>query len=84
MNIRVEFKGGRPPSGKIRSTKANKPNQLNIRVDRMLEQALDEKGIEFSKKLGDIPSRSELVRTTIEQFLDIKASPESVDQSEKV
>ena len=59
--------------------KANKPNQLNIRVDRKLEQALDEKRIEFSRTLGYIPSRSELVRMAIEQFLNIKSAPESVE-----
>jgi metal-responsive CopG/Arc/MetJ family transcriptional regulator len=48
-----------------------KPNQLNIRVDRKLEVALDEKRIEFSKQLGYIPSRSEVVRRAIEQFLNI-------------
>jgi Arc/MetJ-type ribon-helix-helix transcriptional regulator len=50
---------------------AAKPNQLNIRVDRKLEVALDEKRIDFSKKLGYIPSRSEVVRMAIEKFLDI-------------
>ena len=39
-----------------------KQNQLNIRVDRKLEVALDEKRIDFSKQLGYIPSRSEIVR----------------------
>jgi metal-responsive CopG/Arc/MetJ family transcriptional regulator len=59
--------------------KATKPNQLNIRVDRKLEQALDEKRIEYSRLLGYIPSRSEIVRTAIEQFLNIKASDQSVN-----
>jgi Arc/MetJ-type ribon-helix-helix transcriptional regulator len=36
-----------------------------------LEVALDEKRIDFSKKLGYIPSRSEVVRMAIEKFLDI-------------
>ena len=48
-----------------------KQNQLNIRVDRKLEVALDEKRIDFSKQLGYIPSRSEIVRMAIEQFLNI-------------
>ena len=50
---------------------AVKQNQLNIRVDRKLEVALDEKRIDFSKQLGYIPSRSEIVRMAIEQFLNI-------------
>lgn len=51
-----------------------KQNQLNIRVDRKLEVALDEKRIDFSKQLGYIPSRSEIVRMAIEQFLNINRS----------
>ena len=60
--------------------KANKANQLNIRVERKLELALDEKRIEFSKQLGYIPSRSEVVRMAIEQFLNIKNSEEPTDK----
>lgn len=57
---------------------AVKQNQLNIRVDRKLEVALDEKRIDFSKQLGYIPSRSEIVRMAIEQFLNIDRTAELV------
>ena len=59
-----------------------KQNQLNIRVDRKLEVALDEKRIDFSKKLGYIPSRSEVVRMAIEQFLDLNRPAEQVVAAE--
>ena len=55
-----------------------KQNQLNIRVDRKLEVALDEKRIDFSKQLGYIPSRSEIVRMAIEQFLNIDRTEDPV------
>ncbi len=55
-----------------------KQNQLNIRVDRKLEVALDEKRIDFSKTLGYIPSRSEVVRMAIEQFLNLNSAAEQV------
>ena len=57
---------------------AVKQNQLNIRVDRKLEVALDEKRIDFSKQLGYIPSRSEIVRMAIEQFLSIDRTEDPV------
>jgi metal-responsive CopG/Arc/MetJ family transcriptional regulator len=57
---------------------AAKQNQLNIRVDRKLEVALDEKRIDFSKTLGYIPSRSEVVRMAIEQFLNLNSAAEQV------
>jgi len=57
---------------------AVKQNQLNIRVDRKLEVALDEKRIDFSKQLGYIPSRSEIVRMAIEQFLNIDRTEDPV------
>jgi|GEM_PF-3470541 len=57
---------------------AVKQNQLNIRVDRKLEVALDEKRIDFSKQLGYIPSRSEIVRMAIEQFLNINRTEDPV------
>ena len=64
---------------------AAKQNQLNIRVDRKLEVALDEKRIDFSKQLGYIPSRSEVVRMAIEQFLNInRAEVQPVDGSKTV
>jgi hypothetical protein len=57
---------------------AAKQNQLNIRVDRRLEVALDERRIAFSKQLGYIPSRSEVVRMAIEQFLNLDSAAEQV------
>jgi metal-responsive CopG/Arc/MetJ family transcriptional regulator len=55
----------------MKRMKASKSNQLNIRIDKKLETALDEKRIELSRQLGYIPSRSEIVRMAIEQLLGV-------------
>ena len=55
-----------------------KSNQLNVRVDRVLEAAIDRKRIELSAELGYIPSRSEIVRLALEAFLD-RAAVQPVD-----
>ncbi len=43
--------------------------QVNVRVDGDLIRLLDEKRTELLSKLGAIPSRSELVRMALEEFL---------------
>jgi hypothetical protein len=57
--------------------KSTKPNQLNIRIDSEIERALDAKRIELAAVLGYIPSRSELVRKAIEQFLSLPPTAEN-------
>jgi hypothetical protein len=49
-----------------------KTNQLNIRVDRRLEKAIDAKRIEMAERIGYIPSRSEVVRLALDAFLASK------------
>lgn len=53
--------------------------QLNVRVSDLLEQAIDKKRIELSKKLGTIPSRSDVVRFALEAYLNIDLSEAESD-----
>lgn len=43
--------------------------QVNVRVDGDLIRLLDEKRTELLIKLGSIPSRSEVVRMALEEYL---------------
>ena len=53
--------------------------QLNVRVSDLLEQAIDKKRIELSKKLGPIPSRSDVVRFALEAYLNIDLTESEFD-----
>ena len=46
--------------------------QVNVRVDGVLIKLLDEKRTELLDKLGTIPSRSEVVRMALEEYLTNK------------
>lgn len=46
--------------------------QVNVRVDGDLIRLLDEKRTALLPKLGSIPSRSEVVRMALEQYLTNK------------
>ena len=54
--------------------------QLNVRVSDLLEQAIDKKRIELNKKLGSIPSRSDVVRFALEEYLGVDLSTSEVDR----
>ena len=43
--------------------------QVNVRVDGDLIKLLDEKRTELLSKMGSIPSRSDVVRMALENFL---------------
>jgi hypothetical protein len=53
--------------------------QLNVRVSDVLERAIDKKRIELSKKLGSIPTRSEVVRFALEDYLGVDLSESEAD-----
>ena len=53
--------------------------QLNVRVSDQLEQAIDKKRIELSRKMGTIPSRSDVVRLALESYLGIDLSESDSD-----
>lgn len=55
-----------------KTTNAVERIQVNVRVDGDLIRLLDEKRTELLSKLGSIPSRSELVRMALEDFLTKK------------
>ena len=43
--------------------------QINVRVDSALIKLLDEKRTELLGQMGTIPSRSEVVRIALEEYL---------------
>lgn len=46
--------------------------QINVRIEPALAEQLDTKRIELKEQFGKIPTRSEIVRLALEEFL---ASP---------
>ena len=46
--------------------------QINVRVDGALIKLLDEKRTELLGQMGAIPSRSEVVRIALEEYLNKK------------
>lgn len=46
--------------------------QVNVRVDGVLIKLLDEKRTELLDKLGSIPSRSDVVRMALQEYLTNK------------
>lgn len=46
--------------------------QVNVRVDGDLIKQLDERRIKLLEKLGAIPSRSEVIRMALEEYLSNK------------
>lgn len=46
--------------------------QVNVRVDGDLIRLLDEKRTELLDKVGSIPSRSEVIRIALEEYLNKK------------
>lgn len=55
-----------PKSGKAM---AEDKAQINVRVDSSLLEQIDQKRVELRKSLGKIPSRSDVIRMAIEQFV---------------
>ena len=50
----------------------NERIQVNVRVDEDLIRLLDEKRTELLTQMGAIPSRSEVVRIALEEYLNKK------------
>ena len=55
-------------------------NQLNVRVSDELEKLIDKKRIQLSAELGNIPSRSDVVRFALEAYLDVDLSTTDADR----
>ncbi len=49
-------------------------SQLNLRISEELGRLIDAKRIELSKKMGTIPSRSDVLRMALAQFLKVDLS----------
>lgn len=58
--------------------------QLNLRVSETLEMAIDAKRAELLAELGVIPTRSDLLRMALAQFLGMPLSETEVDGRAKV
>jgi ABC-type phosphate transport system auxiliary subunit len=43
--------------------------QLNVRLDDEVIRQVDEKRIELQRKMGTIPTRSDILRMALEKFL---------------
>jgi hypothetical protein len=63
----------------IQSTPMDR-SQLNIRVSDQLGQLIDAKRIELSKTMRSIPSRSEVIRLALEQYLEADLSDSEIDR----
>jgi hypothetical protein len=59
-------------------------SQLNLRISEELGKAIDAKRIELSAKLGNIPSRSDILRLALERYLQIDLSTIEVDRRKSV
>lgn len=54
-------------------------NQLNIRVSDELEAQIDKKRIELASTFGTIPTRSDVVRYALEQYLNFPLAHSDAD-----
>ncbi len=55
-------------------------SQLNLRISEELGRLIDAKRIELSQKLGTIPSRSDVLRMALAQFLKVDLSETEQDR----
>jgi hypothetical protein len=55
-------------------------NQLNIRVSDELEELIDKKRIELASTLKVIPTRSDVVRFALENYLGISVKQTDADR----
>lgn len=55
-------------------------NQLNIRVSDELEQLIDKKRIELAASMKIIPTRSDVVRYALENYLGTSISETDADR----
>lgn len=54
-------------------------NQLNVRVSDELERLIDKKRIQLNETKGFIPSRSDVVRYALENYLEVRLSDTDTD-----
>lgn len=57
--------------------------QLNLRISEELEKLIDQKRIDLSRKLGEIPTRSDVMRFALEAYLGVNLSDSEADGRKK-
>ena len=55
-------------------------NQINMRLSEQLSKLIDAKRITLSEQMGKIPSRSDIVRLALAQYLEVDLSVTEVDR----
>ena len=55
-------------------------SQLNLRISDQLGKLIDAKRIELAATMGSIPSRSDILRYSLESYLDKDLSETEVDR----
>lgn len=64
----------------LESTSAMERSQLNLRISDQLGKLIDAKRIELSKTLGTIPTRSDVLRYALAQYLEVDLSQTEQDR----
>lgn len=54
-------------------------SQLNVRVSEQVEKLIDNKRIELSKSMGNIPTRSDVLRLALAAYLQVDLSKWETD-----
>lgn len=54
-------------------------SQLNVRVSPQVEKLIDQKRIDLSKTMGNIPTRSDVLRFALATYLEIDLSQWEID-----
>jgi Arc/MetJ-type ribon-helix-helix transcriptional regulator len=55
-------------------------NQINMRLSDQLSKLIDDKRIALSGSMGKIPSRSDVVRLALAQYLKVDLSVTEIDR----
>ncbi|MDO9436010.1 hypothetical protein [Hydrogenophaga sp.] len=55
-------------------------SQLNLRISEQLGKLIDAKRIELAKTMGSIPSRSDVLRLALAQYLEVDLSATEQDR----
>lgn len=64
----------------LESTSAMERSQLNLRISDQLGKLIDAKRIELSKTLDTIPTRSDVLRYALAQYLEVDLSQTEQDR----
>lgn len=59
-------------------------SQLNLRISDQLGKLIDAKRIELSKTMGAIPSRSDILRFALAQYLEVDLTQTEQDRRRSI